>query len=128
MCVCVCACASQSVHGWDRREKKEEDGEGHECIANITRYLFCLDGGAVWFERISIELLFHLYVCCRVTLCIRTYVCVCGYEDSQPMIDILDEASKTWGLKSFLNPVRRLNSLSNIGRALLYFFFFFFQT
>lgn len=54
-------------------------------------------------------------------------MCVCGYEDSQPMIDILDEASKTWGLKSFLNPVRRLNSLSNIGRALLYFFFFFFK-
>ena len=97
--------------GWRERER------WYECIANIARYLFCLDGGAVfWFERISIELV-SLRVEPRVCECARARV----YEQPrrQPMAaDTPNEASKTWleqgELKSFLNPVRRLNSFSNI--------------
>lgn len=54
--------------GWRERER------WYECIANIARYLFCLDGGAVfWFERISIELV-SLRVEPRVCECARARV------------------------------------------------------
>lgn len=120
----VCARASQSVHGWDRREKKEErDTSALQISRDICSVLMVVRSGLKEF-RSSCSSTFTFAV--RVTSCIRTYARVCGYEDSgQSMVDILDEASKTRGLKSFLNPVRRLNSLSNIGWALLYFFFFF---
>lgn len=62
--------------GWRERER------WYECIANIARYLFCLDGGAVfWFERISIELV-SLRVGPRV-VCVRAHVCTSSHEDSR---------------------------------------------
>lgn len=99
--------------GW--RERGERGG--YECIANIARYLFCLDGGAVfWFERISIELVFYLRVCDSSLACVRAHTCVSHEGSRRPSIHWTrrQKLARTAGLKSFLNPVRRLNSLSNI--------------
>lgn len=102
--------------GGEREERGGEMG-GYECIANIARYLFCLDGGAVfWFERISIELVFYLRVCDSSLACVRAHTCVSHEGSRRPSIHWTrrQKLVRTAGLKSFLNPVRRLNSLSNI--------------